>query len=187
MTYTVTPYIGDCAGTSFDVIITVDPEPVVAANIEATVCSDEAIGVDIPILDDSESTISSFDITADVDDDLTGTATTGTDLTDATVISADVFTNLTDAPLTVTYTVTPFDGTCEGSSFDIIITVDPEPVVAVNIAATVCSDEAIGVNLPTADDTGLAITSYDITASVDVDLTGTATTGTDLTLAAINI
>ena len=188
VTYTITPYSGDCGGTSFDVIITVDPEPVIAANIEATLCSDEAIGVDLPTADDTGLAITSYDITASVDVDLTGTATTGTDLTDVAAISADIFTNLTDASLTVTYTITPYSEDCEGTSFDVIITVDPEPVVAsTQFDATICSGDETGVIIPTADDTGLAITSYDISAIVASGLGGTATEGTGLDVSTADI
>ena len=116
---------------------------------------------------------------------MTGTATTATGTTDEAIINSDVFTNLTDGDLLVTYTITPYVGTCAGSTFDVIITVKPEPVVAANIEATVCSDEVIGVDLPTTDDSGLGITTYDITAVVDANLTGTATTATGTTDEAI--
>ena len=81
--------------------------------------------------------------------------------------------------MTVTYTITPYSEDCEGTSFDVIITVDPEPVVAsTQFDATICSGDETGVIIPTADDTGLAITSYDISAIVASGLGGTATEGT---------
>ena len=150
VTYTVTPYAGvGCAGTDFTIIITVDPEPVVASTqFDVTVCSDEVIGVSLPATDDSGLSLTSYDISAVVDGDLSGTATTGTGITDVNAISNDVYTNLTDGSLLVTYTVTPYVGTCAGTDFTIIITVDPEPVVAsAQFDATVCSDEVIGVEL----------------------------------------
>ena len=95
----------------------------------------------LPATDDSGLRfLTSYDISAVVAGDLSGAATTGTGITDVNAISTDVFTNLTDGSLQVTYTVTPYVGTCAGSDFTIIITVDPEPVVAsTQFDATVCS------------------------------------------------
>ena len=178
--YTVTPYFGSCAGSSFTIIVTVDPEPLYTGNLDATVCSDEATGVDLPGTDDDGGTITSFDISAVVDGNLTGTATTGTGIVDLMAIASDVFNNVTNTSHDVVYTVTPYFGSCAGSSFTIIVTVDPEPLYTGNLDATVCSDEATGVDLPGTDDDGGTITSFDISAVVDGNLTGTATTGTGI-------
>ena len=69
-------------------------------------------------------------------------------------IASDVFNNVTNTSHDVVYTVTPYFGSCAGSSFTIIVTVDPEPLYTGNLDATVCSDEATGVDLPGTDDDG---------------------------------
>ena len=76
--------------------------------ITSSVCSDDVIGVDLPIIDDIGSAITTYDITVSVDAGLIGTATTATGTTDEAIINSDVFTNLTDGALTVTYTITPY-------------------------------------------------------------------------------
>ena len=42
--YTITPFVGDCAGEDFEVVLTVNPVPQVE-DIDAIVCSDETIDV----------------------------------------------------------------------------------------------------------------------------------------------
>ncbi|MEN8249824.1 MAG: PKD-like domain-containing protein, partial [Bacteroidota bacterium] len=181
VTYTVTPYMGSCVGTSFDIVVTVSPEPLYTGNLNATVCSDGATGVVLPSTDDDGGVITSFDVTAVAGAGLTGTATTGTGISNVNLIAGDVFTNLTNASDIVTYTVTPYMGSCAGTSFDIVVTVDPEPVYTGPILATVCSDEVTGVLLPATDDDGGPITSYNVMATVGSGLTGAASTAVGTT------
>ncbi|MEM6524961.1 MAG: PKD-like domain-containing protein [Bacteroidota bacterium] len=179
--YTVTPYIGTCVGTSFNITVEVDPEPVFTGNLNTTICSDDNTGVIIPNVDDDGGTITSFDVSAVVAPGLSGTATTGNNQANVTFISGDSFENLTNTSLDVIYTVTPYFGTCEGTAFNIVVTVDPEPVFTGSLDATICSDNAIGVILPALDDDGNGITSYDVSAAVGSGLTGIPTTATGTT------
>jgi len=178
VTYTVTPYFGTCAGTDFDIVVTINPEPLYTGNLDATVCSDDVSGVMLPLLDDDTGVITGYDVAAVVGAGLTGTASTATGTTDANLISADAFNNVTNAADLVTYTVTPYFGTCAGTNFDIVVTVNPEPVFTGSLDATVCSDDVTGVVLPANDDDTGAITSYDVAAVVGAGLTGIASTAT---------
>ena len=179
--YTVVPYANTCAGAPFTITVTITPEPVVDPMTPPSVCSGIAIGVVLPSTSTNGLTLTSYDITAVVDPGLTGTATTGTGITDVNVIAGDVFTNTTAGPLTVVYTVVPYAGTCAGAPFTITVTITPAPVFDPMTPPAVCSGVAIGVVLPSTSTNGLALTSYDITAVVDPGLTGTATTGTGIT------
>ncbi|WP_040496820.1 PKD-like domain-containing protein, partial [Fulvivirga imtechensis] len=179
--YTITPYIGTCAGPDFTITVTIDEAPVFTGNLDATVCSGDAIGVTLPSLDDDGGVISSYDVSAVVDPGLGGAASTATGTTDVNLISGDIFTNTTSNPLNVVYTVTPYIGTCPGPDFTITVTIDQAPLFTGNLDATVCSDDAIGVILPSLDDDGDVITSYDVSGVVAPGLTGTASTATGTT------
>ncbi|WP_040497119.1 PKD-like domain-containing protein, partial [Fulvivirga imtechensis] len=150
-------------------------------NLDATVCSGDAIGVTLPSLDDDGGVISSYDVSAVVDPGLGGTASTASGTTDVNLISADIFTNTTNGPLDVVYTVTPYIGTCAGPDFTITVTIDEAPVFTGNLDATICTGDAIGVVLPSTDDDGDAISSYDVSAVVDPGLGGTANTASGTT------
>ncbi|MES2330806.1 MAG: PKD-like domain-containing protein [Bacteroidota bacterium] len=52
---------------------------------------------------------------------------------------SQLLTNQTLDPATVTYTVTPTAGTCSGSGFKIVVTVNPTPVIPDQSVASVCS------------------------------------------------
>ena len=108
-------------GADFNIVVTVSPEPLYTGTLDATVCSDEITGVVLPITDDDAGAISSYDVTAVVGGGLTGIATTAVGTTDVTLIQNDVFNNVTNASDIVTYTVTPYFGTCAGADFDIVV------------------------------------------------------------------
>ncbi len=198
--YTMTPTSeDDCEGESFDVVLTVNPDPVFTGTVENEVCSGEDAGLILPGVaegnDDLNVDIASYNITAVVDPSLTGTATEGTGitLTDATI--NDQFTNTGTEPATVTYTITPITAEgCEGEDFTAELTVNPVPEVE-DIEEIVCSDEDILVDLAAVDGAGNAIDSFDVelvsitsnlTPADDnfLDLTGTSTADnqTDITV-----
>ena len=177
--YTVTPYTGNCAGSSYTVTVTVTPEPVVAA-AATTVCSGSVSGITLATTSTNSLTVNKWDITATTGAGLTGTATTGTGLTSASAILNDTFVNVTGSPINVVYTVTPYAGSCAGDSYTITLTVSPAPVVSASTTA-VCSGSITGVTLVTASNNGLTVDKWNISAVVGAGLTGPATTGSGLT------
>ena len=153
-----------CVGLPYNLDVTINPVPI-ADNQIATVCSNNAIGVNLPNVGTNGVAITTYDITAVVDPGLTGIATTGAGLVGIGIIAGDIFVNNTGGDLDVVYTVTPYAGTCAGPSFTVTVTITSGPTAADQIA-TVCTNTAIGVNLPATGTNGLGITTYDITAVV---------------------
>ena len=178
--YTVVPYAGTCVGASFTITVTINSAPVVDP-VTTAVCSGETNNEVLPSADKNSLALSKYDITANVATGLTGTPTTGNGLTNVNAIGGDKFTNLTESPLAVVYTVTPYSGSCKGAQYTITVTINSAPIVEPIIAASVCSDDLTNVQLPSTDKNSLALTKYDIIASVDPALTGTAATGIGLT------
>jgi gliding motility-associated-like protein len=142
VSYIVTPRSAlNCAGTPFDVTITVQPEPVVANNLDVSQCSDVAYGLDLNT-DGASVAAATYDINAAIAAGLTGTATTGASAL-ANAIRNDKFTNKTSSPLTVTYTVTPTGvNSCVGSAKVVLFTINPEPVMAPQVIPDICSNNA---------------------------------------------
>ena len=168
--YTVTPAAGTCVGNPFDITVPILPEPVVAINLNGTVCSR------IPynqVLDTNGLSIgaANYDVAAVVDAGLTGIPTTGLALA-ANALLNDAFENLTTIPLKVTYTITPH-GTngCVGDPKVVELTVNPEPVINPALDNSVCSREVSGIILST-NGTSVAANSYRL---VGVVIPGSAT------------
>ncbi len=144
ITYTVTP-IGSnvCTGNTFTVTVTVNPEPVVS-NQTVTTCSDVALNYDLDALisgagDTFTYTVASSNATS-VPAGNPRTAPSAANIT-------DVYTNTTLAPVSITYTVTPISANgCIGTSFTIVATINPEPVVT-NQTVVTCSDVALNYDL----------------------------------------
>ncbi len=144
ITYTVTP-IGSngCTGNTFTVTVTVNPEPVVT-NQTVTTCSDVALNYDLDTLISGAGDTFTYTVAS-------SNATSVTPGNPRTVASAtnitDVYTNTTTAPVTITYTVTPISANgCIGTSFTIVATINPEPVVT-NQTVVTCSDVALNYDL----------------------------------------
>lgn len=163
-TYKVVPIsTAGCSGDTFDVVITVDPEPFMATDIEETVCSDSPIGVTLSV-DGSSAGADSFNIVnITVDPSLATISVSSTGYTsDPNEIANDAFENTTTGSLTVTYDVVPISGTCVGDTVTITVTIDPEVSVEAGTDQQICSN---GV-----------VTLSDLGASIDGSASGTWTT-----------
>ena len=142
--YTLVP-VGDngCLGDEFTLTVTVNPEPVVADQ-DVVVCSDEALNIDFG--NSSSVVATSYNITNLELNGLVvsaGNAAVSSGLL-ATDLSDDAFTNVTPAPVAVIYTVVPVTAEdCEGDSFTVTVTVNPEPVVNTISDIEVCSGETV--------------------------------------------
>jgi gliding motility-associated-like protein len=164
--YTVTPTSAapnSCLGNPFTITLTVNPEPVVASQTP-TVCSDAPLGVNF----NSSTSVAAptYNITALNLNGLTvsaGGAAVANGLT-ATALADDAFTNTTNAPKNVVYTVIPVSAAgCQGNSFTVTATINPEPVVInQTLPAPVCSDAPLGANFNSS--TSVAAATYNVTA-----------------------
>jgi gliding motility-associated-like protein len=176
--YTVRPVsAAGCIGDPFTITVTVDPEPV-GANSTTTRCSDDLVGVTLTTNAGSVAA-STYDILVNANG-LTlsaGVASAGTGKA-ANELADDVWTNTGLNPVNVIYTITPVSAAlCEGNSFTITVTVNPEPVGA-NSSATKCSDEVLGINLTTSA-TAVAAANYTIAVNNNglVQIAGTSSAG----------
>ena len=171
--YTITPTSAPegCEGTPFTITVTVNPEPVVSDQTVGPVCSDQPLGANF----NSSSTVAAatYNITNLELNGLTVSAGNAGGITNgltAADLADDAFTNITNAPVNVVYTLVPLTaGGCEGQVFTVTVTIDPEPVVDPQ-TTTVCSDELVGLTL--ADDVdGPSVATYNLIGITDNGLT----------------
>ncbi len=150
ITYTINPTGPGgsfCVGASVNYVVTVNPEPV-GLNDGKTVCSDVAINYsllqNVATLGNNVGSTFSWVATDNVNPLVTGESLApvmGPNIT-------DVITNLTNTDQNVMYTVTP-TGTngCVGATFQITITVKPEPVGVSASAPDICSGTSVAYDL----------------------------------------
>ena len=161
ITYTFTAtanILNNCVSATEDILVTVDPEPVGTPTTITAVCSDELFSLSLDafvpnLAGNTYAWIVDYGV-------LSGAGpSAGTSI-------SETITNTTAAPVNVVYTITPTSsgGSCQGSTFDITVPINPEPVLddALNPFPT-CSDVISGIILDT-EDTPLSVgaASYDI-------------------------
>jgi hypothetical protein len=141
ITYTLTPSIGACVGTPFDLTVNVNPTPEIAAKTTA-ICSEGTFTVS-PTNGFLNMVSASIDIVP-AGTTYTWTVASNNSVNGESSISTDQpnisqqLTNLTNVPQTVIYTVTPKSGNCVGQPFQVSVQVNPKPFI-LPIPQTVCS------------------------------------------------
>jgi hypothetical protein len=165
-TYQITPVINSCSGDPKNISFTIRPEPIVNSGLNKTVCSDESTGLNLSVAAGSVAAASYNVNTITVPAGLTpsgGNALAGNAKT-ANAYASDKYTNITASPINVTYRVVPVSAAnCVGDTVDVVITINPEPVLDPNLNNTVCSDLASGITLGIdALNAGVAAASYNI-------------------------
>ncbi|MFM9837513.1 MAG: PKD-like domain-containing protein [Cyclobacteriaceae bacterium] len=177
VTYVVTPSIGTCAGVPQNVIITVSPAPVLVVGQSKTICSGDNTAYEILLTPLNFPLGTTFDWP---DPDGAGPATAGTNVAmgvAGTTHINDVLTNVTAAPIIVTYVITPSVGTCVGIPQSIAITVNPSPASSPTVTFTptnYCVGQPITAPFVTTPVVGSTYTWYS-----DIALTTVLTTGTN--------
>jgi len=150
--YTVVPVSADgCEGSARDIFARIRPEPVLAPNLVATVCSGDANGLVFTVASGSIPA-DQFEITSIVNaGGLTATAgapTTG--FFGPNEIADDVWVNTTGVQQEIQYFVRPINTTtgCVGDpAIPVRVLVNPQPVVTSALTNTICSGDAPSVGL----------------------------------------
>jgi PKD-like domain/Secretion system C-terminal sorting domain/Glycine rich protein/HYR domain len=152
---------------SMGIIVTVSPIPdAMATPVSQTVCSGSPITTIVLTGSVGGTT---FNWTRDNTGTVTGIAASG-----AGDISGTL-TNTTNAPIMVTFTITPDAGGCSGTPISATVTVNPAPdAVATPPSQTVCSGTAITTIVLSGSVGG---TTYNWTRDNTVNLTGIAASG----------
>ncbi|OYY23185.1 MAG: hypothetical protein B7Y69_04935, partial [Sphingobacteriia bacterium 35-40-8] len=137
-TYTIIPSVGGCVGASFTLIVTVNPIPVVADQVLASICSGTAFtyvpsGVPVGTTYAWNNPVISpaFGLTG-------GSAQTAQNIITQTLTSSNDIVN------TAVYTVTPTANSCAGVSFQLTVPVNPVPAISNQTIAS-CSGNAFSL------------------------------------------
>ncbi len=172
-----------CEGQSGFINLTINPEPIMGPGT-ANLCSDVPSGIIVgPIV--GSATITQYELKNVVKAPalVAGGSNAGLGTYPANLaggqsdfLSNDTFTNTTNGPLVVTYTVVPIASGCRGQDQSVVFTVNPAPAVDDNLNRTVCSDDTAGIVFATeTSPPSTAAASYNITViAVQAGLVRTA-------------
>uniref|UniRef100_UPI00094BC611 PKD-like domain-containing protein n=1 Tax=Tenacibaculum agarivorans TaxID=1908389 RepID=UPI00094BC611 len=131
-----------------------------------TVCSNEVLNVGLSFA--TTYTVSSSDAT---------NVPPGSDRTTATVANiTDNYENTTGVPVNITYAVTIADGSaCDGETFNIVVTVNPEPSNSTPPVDTICSNITLSHDL--SSDVNISGSSFSWSAIDNPNITGETISG----------
>jgi hypothetical protein len=137
-TYNITPLANGCTGTPITVTLTVNPRPVInPATLNAqTICSGSSFS--IPLTSNISGTTFSWTVVQ--------SGVTGAILGSGNEINQSLSTTA-QAIGTATYTVIPRLNGCDGTSFNIVITVNPLPIVNAIADINVCANSNISAQI----------------------------------------
>lgn len=163
--------------TSNAVAVTINPLPSVTSIAPQTICSGETLSV-TPQDGNGNSipTGTQYTWTVPANNNINGES-------NQTILQNNIsqtLTNITNAPITLTYTVTPVANGCNGATFQVQVTVNPKPSITAQ-AITVCNDTAF--TLTPTNGSGTIVptgTTYTWSAPTGTGLTG-GEAGTDAT------
>ena len=163
-----------CQGIAYAYTITVNPVPSITSTQAQTVCSNTAFSI-VP-LDGSGNTVpvgTTYSWLAPV---VTGGITGGSALANQATIKGTLI-NPTNDVQTATYTVTPKYGTCTGTSFTVIVTVNPSPKIQfLRSDLTLCSGSD---NLPIVlSSLTPGNVTFNWTATIPAGISGATASGT---------
>lgn len=121
--YKITPQNNSCTGNVFTLTITVDPLPkITAVPVSSPICSNQPAAITLT----SNIANTSYTWTSVASAGITGNTNQANAV--ATNSIQDILINNGTAAGTVTYTITPYNGTCPGPVKTATITVQPLPV-----------------------------------------------------------
>ena len=166
-----------CLGASYKYTIIVKPKPSITSSLAQTICSTTAFS--LTPTDGSGNIVPSGTVytwSAAVISPSGAISGANAQNTPQSSISQTLV-NGTNQSAIATYTVTPRSGTCSGTAFPVVITVNPSPkVVFSGVNQKICSgNDAAVINL-SSPTTG-SIT-FNWTASIPPGITGATTSGT---------
>src|SRR6185503_1603366 len=132
VTYVITPSANGCSGPAFNYVVTVNPTPTVTSAASATICNSTA--QNYAITSNVSGTTFSWGRAA-----VTGISNAAVSNQTSTTIT-ETLVNTTNAPVAVTYVITPTANGCSGPAFNYVVTVNPTPTVTSAASATICNN-----------------------------------------------
>jgi gliding motility-associated-like protein len=138
--YTVTPTFNGCPGTPQTVSVTINPNPTISSANALTICSNSSVNLALS----SNVTGTSYSWIASDNSNINGESLTNQN----TSTINDVLINTTTTSQTVNYSITPTGpGGCVGTPQNLIVTINPLPLVTNQSNLTICSNVSVNLNL----------------------------------------
>src|SRR6185437_15902506 len=134
VTYVITPQGNGCPGPAFNYVVTVNPTPTVTSAASVILCNN--IAQNYMITGNVSGTTYNWSRAAVAGiSNAAVSGQTGSTITETLV-------NTTNAPVAVTYVITPTANGRSGPAFNYVVTVNPTPTVTSAASAAICNSTA---------------------------------------------
>lgn len=140
VTYTITPYLDDCAGDPFYYTVTVLPGPAITSSPTKTVCNRAGLDYLVQIASDATTR---FSWSRAAVDGISNAAISGQESRNI----RESLENTTNLPIDVVYTFDYGTETCPGAPFTLTVTVEPPVYVTSNKVKIACGGEPVGYEI----------------------------------------
>ncbi len=184
LTYTVTPSANNCAGSTYQLIVNVNPKPAINT-MSTTICSSETFTVS-PANGANGIVPANTTYTWEVADNPNVTGESR--VTTPSINISQTLVNTSNSPQTVSYTVLPISGeagACTGATFTVSVLVNPQPTISVAQSQTVCSGTPFNI-VPVNNTDGIVPSNTKYTWANPVDNPVGSITGQSAQLVAVN-
>ena len=137
VTYRITPTANGCSGNFLDVVVTVNPAPVIT-NSSTSLIQEICSATTLNFLPTSSIGGTTFNWTSSVIGTLSGVTASGS----GPIMDTPV--NATNTSAVIIYNIIPLVGSCAGVSTNFVVTVRPVPTASA-LPQSICSGQATGV------------------------------------------
>jgi hypothetical protein len=164
VSYSIQPSVNGCSGLPQTVNVTVNPLPTVTSPSQLTICSGEAVNLNLT----SSLNGSNFTWSAANNASVGGETTTN----QTTSSISDVLINSTTTDQTVVYSIIPTFNGCPGQSQQLNVVVKPRPSLLISSTSSICSGGSLSIPL----NANISGTSFSWSAASNSNVTGESLT-----------
>jgi len=158
VTYVITPINGNCPGPSFNYVVTVYPTPVVTSAATYTACDYNVLNYVITF--NTPSTYFTWSRAA-----VPGISNIAVSGQNAGMIGEALY-NTTNSPVNVTYVIASNTSTCTGITFNLAVTVNPNPMVTSAASQNVCTGVPVSYAIQSNVSSATYIWSRDVVGGI---------------------
>jgi len=179
VTYVITPTVNSCAGTTKNVVVTVNPTALITSAATANWCNN--VMTTYNILSSSTTPPPTYTWTRAAVTGISNAAGAGagSSITEALV-------NTTTDPVAVTYVITPSVNGCIGTIQNVVVTVNPTAVITSPVTANWCNNVSNSYNITSSSSTPPPVFTWTRAAMPGITPATGAGTGITITETLLN-
>ena len=145
VTYSYITTASVCSNAGDNVVVTVDPVPVITAAQAKTICDGAAVNYKVTLTPAGLPAGTTYNWSTPTMSDASIQGSAGVAVPEASALTiTDILANTTGSPITATYNITPTGPSgCVGAPVNVVVTINPAPVITAGQTKTICNGAAV--------------------------------------------